>query len=93
VAIFANGVTYGALLPQIYPRAKFGQFCAANQLLGSIGGFLVPVPVGYLFDYLHNNRFAYLFSACFLFAAALMFAKVQRNFSKRHGHIPVPHAG
>jgi maltose/moltooligosaccharide transporter len=93
VAIFANGVTYGALLPQIYPRAKFGQFCAANQLLGSLGGFFVPVPVGYLFDYLHNNRFAYLFSACFLFAAALMFAKVQRNFSKRHGHIPVPHAG
>jgi maltose/moltooligosaccharide transporter len=92
-AIFANGVTYGALLPQIYPRAKFGQFCSANQLLSSLGGFIVPVPVGYLFDYLHNNRFAYLFSADFLFAAAVLFMKVERNFSKRHGHVPVPHAG
>jgi hypothetical protein len=93
VAIFANGVTYGALLPQIYPREKFGQFCAANQLLGSIGGFLVPVPVGILFDHVQNNRFAYLFSACLLFGAALLFSKVRRNFEKRHGHVPVPHAG
>jgi len=94
VAIFANGVTYGALLPQIYPREKFGQFCSANQLCGSIFvGMIAPIPVGILFDHLHNNRFAYLFSACFLFAGALMFMKVQRNFAKRHGHIPVPHAG
>lgn len=94
LAIFANGVTYGALLPQIYPREKFGQFCAANQLLGSIGGFFVPVPVGHLFDLLHSNyRFAYLYSACFLFGAAVLFMKVRRNFEKRHGHIPVPRAG
>jgi hypothetical protein len=93
-AIFANGVTYGALLPQIYPRAKFGQFCSANQLCSSIVvGMIAPIPVGILFDHLHNNRFAYLFSADFLFAGALMFMKVQRNFSKRHGHVPVPHAG
>jgi maltose/moltooligosaccharide transporter len=94
VAIFANGVTYGALLPQIYPRAKFGQFCSANQLIGSVGGGLIaPIIVGHLFDHLHNNRFAYLFSADFLFAGALMFSKVQRNYEKRHGKIPVPHAG
>jgi Na+/melibiose symporter-like transporter len=93
VAIFANGVTYGALLPQIYPRAKFGQFCSANQLCGSIGGLLVPIPVGILFDHLHNNRFAYLFSAIFLFAAALMFRKVQKNFEERQGKPPEPHAG
>jgi MFS family permease len=93
VAIFANGVTYGALLPQIYPRAKFGQFCSANQLCGSVGGLLAPIPVGMLFDHLHNNRFAYLFSADFLFGAALMFTKVQKNYNKRKGRVPVPHAG
>jgi Na+/melibiose symporter-like transporter len=93
VAIFANGVTYGALLPEIYPRAKLGQFCSANQLIASIGGVIVPYPVGLLFDYLHSNRFAYMFSAIFLFIGAAMFLKVYKNFEERKGRVPVPHAG
>jgi maltose/moltooligosaccharide transporter len=94
VAIFANGVTYGALLPEIYPREKLGQFCSANQLWGTLGGIVVPIPVGWLFDAMHKYyRFAYLFSAVFLFGAALMFRKVERNYMKRKGHVPVPHAG
>lgn len=92
VAIFANGVTYGALLPQIYPREKFGQFCSANQLCGSVVGVIISTPIGYLFDRIHSYRFAYLWSAVFLFGGALMFLKVQRNYEKRHGHVPVPHA-
>jgi MFS family permease len=80
-------------LPQIYPRAKFGQFCSANQLLATIGGIVIPIPVAMLFDHIHNNRFGYLFSAIFLFAAAGMFVKVGRNFEKRHGKAPEPHAG
>jgi len=93
VAIFANSVTYGALLPQIYPRAKFGQFCSANQLLATIAGIFIPIPVAMLFDHIHNNRFGYMFSAIFLFAAAGMFTKVYHNFEKRHGKVPEPHAG
>jgi maltose/moltooligosaccharide transporter len=93
VIIFANGVTYGALLPQIYPREKFGQFCSANQLCGSLAGALLAAPIGYLFDYLHSYRYSYLFAAFFLFAGSAMFVKVRRNFDKRHGHVPQPHAG
>jgi len=93
VAMFANGVTYGALLPEIYPRAKFGQFCSANQLCGSIGGIFVPIPVAMLFDSIHSNRFAYMFSAIFLFAAGLLFLKVNKNFAERKGRVPEPHAG
>jgi len=93
VAIFANGVTYGALLPEIYPRAKFGQFCSANQLCGSIGGIIVPIPVAMLFDHIHSNRFAYMFSAFFLFAAGALFLKVNKNYAERKGRVPEPHAG
>lgn len=94
VAIFANGVTYGALLPEIYPREKLGQFCSANQLWGTLSGIVISLPVGWLFDALHNYyRFAYMFSAVFLFGAALMFRKVEKNYEKRKGHVPVPHAG
>ena len=93
VAIFANGVTYGALLPEIYPRAKLGQFCSANQLIASIGGVIIPIPVAMLFDRIHSNRFAYMFSAIFLFIGAAMFLKVYKNFEERKGRIPEPHAG
>jgi MFS-type transporter involved in bile tolerance (Atg22 family) len=94
VAIFANGITYGALLPEIYPRAKFGQFCSANALCGTVAGIIVPIPIGMLFDAMHSYyRFAYLFSACFLFGGAVMFRKVERNYRARKGQVPVPHAG
>lgn len=93
VAVFANGVTYGALLPRIYPRAKFGQFCSANQLCGALGAALLATPIGNLFDWLHSYRYAYLFQAFFLIAGSLMFLKVHREYDKRHGHVPEPHAG
>ena len=93
VIVFANGVTYGALLPRIYPREKFGQFCSANQLCGALGIALVTTPAGKLFDGLHSYRGAYLFQAFFLIAASVLFLKVQREFDKRHGRVPVPHAG
>jgi Na+/melibiose symporter-like transporter len=93
VLVFANGVTYGALLPKIYPREKFGQFCSANQLCGSLAGALLAAPIGYLFDWVHSYRFAYLFSAFFLFAGSALFVKVHRNYDRRHGKVPVPHAG
>jgi maltose/moltooligosaccharide transporter len=93
VAIFANGVTYGALLPQIYPREKLGQFCSAAVLFQSATGFILGIPLGILFDYVHSDRLAYLWSAIFLFLAAAIFFKVERNYRARHGRAPVPHAG
>jgi len=83
VAIFANGVVLGALLPELFPRAKFGQFCSANQLVASVTGLFVPIPVGMLFDHIHNTRFAYMFSAIFLFIGAAMFLKVEKLHNLR----------
>ena len=93
IVVFANGVTYGALLPRIYPREKFGQFCSANQLCGALGIALAALPTGRLFDGLHSYRYAYLFQAFFLIAASAAFLKVRREYDKRHGAVPTPHAG
>ena len=93
VAMFAYGVAYGALLPEIYPREKLGQFCSACVLLQITVGSVLSIPLGEFWDWLNDDRFAYLWSAIFLFAAMAAWFKVRRNHELRHGHIPVPHAG
>jgi Na+/melibiose symporter-like transporter len=91
---FANGVTYGALLPQIFPREKFGQFCSANACCSMVINLLLGIPLGEMFDLLNSNyRYGYLVGAFSMFSAAIVFLKVHRNFDERHGKIPIPHAG
>jgi maltose/moltooligosaccharide transporter len=91
---FANGVTYGALLPQIFPREKFGQFCSANACCSMLVNMVLGIPLGWMFDLLNSNyRYGYLVAAFSMFGAAALFVKVHRNFDARHGKIPVPHAG
>jgi maltose/moltooligosaccharide transporter len=93
-AQFANGITYGALLPQLFPREKFGQFCSANATTSALLCLLLGLPMGRLFDLLHSNyRVAYLIGAGSMFGASVMFMKVHRNYEARNGKIPVPHAG
>jgi Na+/melibiose symporter-like transporter len=94
VGQFANGITYGALLPQIFPREKFGQFCSANAMCGSLVNMSLAVPLGILWDDLHSNyRYGYLMGAFSMLSAGVVFMKVRRNFEVRHGRAPVPHAG
>jgi maltose/moltooligosaccharide transporter len=93
VGQFANGVTYGALLPQIFPREKFGQFCSANATCSMIVNLLLGLPMARMFDLLHSNyRYAYLVAAFSMFGAGAMFMKVARNYEARNGKAPVPHA-
>lgn len=93
VATFAWGIVYGALLPQIYPREKFGQFCSACVLAQAAVGFITNIPFSLFFDWVGSHRFPYLWSAVCLVASAAIFFKVHDNFNKRHGHVPLPHAG
>jgi maltose/moltooligosaccharide transporter len=94
VAQFATGITYGALLPTIYPREKFGQFCSACACCQAALGLMLTIPMAYLFDLLHSQyQYAYLIGAFSMFGAAAIFMKVHRNFNLRHGKVPVPHAG
>jgi len=94
VAQFANQITYGALLPQIFPREKFGQFCSANAITSMAVNMLLGLVWARMFDLLHSQyRYAYIIAACSMFGAGLLFIKVRHNFNRRHGHVPVPHAG
>jgi maltose/moltooligosaccharide transporter len=93
LAIFAQGVLMGALTPELYPREKLGQFCAASATMQTvICGVMRPF-VGMFFTYIHYLRFSFLWSAFFDFLGALIFIKVYHNWRKLKGHAPVPHAG
>ena len=94
VGQFAVGITYGALMPQIFPREKFGQFCSANASCSMLINLLLGIPMGKLFDLLHSSyRYAYLIAAFSMAGAGAIFIKVHRNYEARHGKAPVPHAG
>ncbi len=92
LVVFAYGVITAAFTVQVYPMEKLGQFCAASAITQQLVCNLTSPFMGALFDFT-SNRVAFLWSACCLFASALVFRKVQRNWQARHGHAPLPHAG
>ncbi len=86
------GIATAALIPLIYPREKLGQYCSASALSQQVVCALIGPVMGSIFDHT-SNRVAFLWSADFLFGAALIFRKVHANWEKRHGRVPAPHAG
>jgi maltose/moltooligosaccharide transporter len=92
VVIFAYGVITAAFTVRVYPMEKLGQFCAASAISSQLVCNLMSPWVGALFDFT-SNRVAFLWSGCCLFASALVFRKVHRNWLARHQHAPLPHAG
>ncbi len=90
---FAVGVVQAAIIIEVFPREKLGQFCSANALSILFVTNTVSIFCAKFFDYLHNNRCAFLWQATFLFVGALAFVKVHANWKKRRGHVPIPHAG
>ncbi len=93
LAIFAQGVLYGALVPELYPREKLGQFCSASATMALVISGLIKPFVGMFFDHIHYNRFCFLWSAIFEFLAVLVFLKVYANWRRNAGRVPVPHSG
>jgi len=93
LVIFCQGVVYGALVPELYPREKLGQFCSASATMSTVVGGLGNTFVGMFFDYIHYTRFCFLWSAFFEVLAALVFLKVYANWRRLRGHVPVPHGG
>jgi len=93
LAVFAQSVLYGALMPELYPREKLGQFCSASATMQAVVCGFGRTFVGMFFDYIHYTRFCFLWSALFQVLAALVFFKVHANWKKLKGHVPVPHSG
>ena len=93
VFAFAIGVVQAAVVIEVFPREKLGQFCSANAVSVSLVCNAAGLLVAKLFDSLKNNRLSFLWQAAFLFIGAMAFVKVHDNWRKRHGDAPVPHAG
>jgi hypothetical protein len=63
VAVYQGG--FGALLPRLMLRAKYGQFVSANQIFGFSGVILAPVLCGWLIEFLRDYRFLFIWcGAC-----------------------------
>ena len=90
---FVMGVIIGAFTVEVFPREKLGQFCSAQAVFyqficNASGPF-----VGMLFDWLKNNRLGFLWMSFFYALSGVAYLKVYSNWKKRHGHMPLPHAG
>jgi len=81
---FFWGNCFSVLNVTAFPRAKLGQFSSANAVTHQVACMLLAWPVGMLFDYLNNYRYAYLWSATFQALAGFMFIKVYFNFKRYH---------
>ena len=81
---FFWGNCFSILNVTAFPREKLGQFSSANAVTHQTVTMLLAWPVGMLFDYLNNYRYAYLWSAACQVLAGLMFIKVYFNFKQYH---------
>ena len=92
LAIFAYGILYGALIAELFPREKLGQFCSANAISQQLICNGLNIFVGMFFDAIHFNRLGFLWSAFFEAASAVIFIKVYLNWKARSALPPVPRA-
>jgi len=95
---FFWGNCFSVLNVRAFPREKLGQFSSANAVTHQVITMLLAWPVGMLFDYLNDYRYAYLWSAIFQVLSGFIFIKVYFNFKRFHEHehdhdkVPVIHA-
>jgi len=61
VAVYQGG--FGALLPRLMERARYGQFVSANQIFGFSGVVVAPVFCGWLIERLQDYRFLFVWCA------------------------------
>jgi maltose/moltooligosaccharide transporter len=54
--------SYLAILPRLLPRAKYGQFFTANQIIGFCGTVAAPVICGWLIQQVQDYRFVFIWS-------------------------------
>ena len=85
---FFWGNCFSVLNVTAFPREKLGQFSSANAMTYNLTTTLMAWPVGKLFDYLNNYRYAYLWSFACQVLAGLFFVKVYLNFKRHHEDAP-----
>jgi MFS family permease len=89
----AVGIVQAAIIIEVFPREKLGQFCSANAITMLLVTNTATLIAAFFFDHLKNDRCAFLWQAVFLFVGALAFIKVHANWQAKRGLVPLPHAG
>ncbi|MEY3479358.1 MAG: hypothetical protein RIQ71_133 [Verrucomicrobiota bacterium] len=83
VAVYQGG--FGALLPRLMQRAKYGQFVSANQIFGFSGVILAPVLCGWLIEHLRDYRLLFAWCAACCAAGFVICCLVLRDWKKLGG--------
>jgi len=80
----------GAATVQLFPLEKLGQFCSAQAFFYQTIFLVVGPLVGHFFDWIHFNRFSYIWAAFFQIGAGLIYTKVYFNWKHHHPAAPAP---
>ena len=84
IIVFLTNVALGAATVQFFPREKIGQFCSAQAFFyQTIGLVVTPLVIAPFFDWIHYNRFAYIWLTVFYFCTGLIYTKVYFNWKKK----------
>ena len=90
IIVFLTNVALGAATVQLFPREKLGQFCSAQAFFyQTIGIIITPLIIAPFFDYIHYNRFGYIWLTTFYFLTALIYTKVYFNWKRHHAEMSV----
>lgn len=77
-----------SLLPRLFPREMYGQYCSANNTLCAIGKFGGPFLAGWVIGILRDgNRYNYLWTAGFAVGGALAVLAVYWHWKRLGGDL------
>lgn len=78
-------LSYLAMQPALFPRDSYGQFCAANQWIFSIGLLLAPLVCGLVLDLSKDYRMIFIWSSVFFTVAAAMSISLYKHWKRLGG--------
>ena len=76
---------YMALLPRLFPSAKYGQFVSANQIFGFSGVIVAPVLCGSMIQAIRDYRFLFAWCAACTFLCLAMCVALYFQWRKLGG--------
>jgi MFS family permease len=79
------GLAMSKWLIDLYPRDRYGQFGSASAMTSSIGGAMMGPLCGWLFDFVKDYRFVWLWPVFFHFGAAIAAWLVYRKWKSMGG--------
>ncbi len=77
--------SYLAILPRLLPRAKYGQFFTANQMVGFCGNVFAPVICGWIIQQVADYRFVFIWSGVCTTMSFIMCVLLYRQWKQMGG--------